>query len=61
MIDLNGARENLPVRIKKSRNFQDFIDGITLTAISALLIVVVMLYITRISFSAEFSLEQIGY
>lgn len=61
MIDLNGARENLPVKIKKSRSFQDFVDGITLTAIAALLIVVIMLYITSISFSADLSLKQIGY
>lgn len=59
-LDLNGARENFPLRVRKSKNFQDFVDGITLTAIAALVIVVIMLYITTISFNADFSLKQIG-
>ena len=61
MIELDGVRDNFPVRIRKNRNFQDFIDGITLTAIAALIVVVIMLYITTISFSTDFSLKQIGF
>lgn len=61
MIELDGVRDNFPVRIRKNRNFQDFIDGITLTAIAALIVVVTMLYITTISFSTDFSLKQIGF
>lgn len=60
MIELDGVQPNFPAKLRKNRTFQDFIDGITLTAIAALLVVVIMLYITTISFSAEFSLKQIG-
>ena len=63
MLNTNFESDNFPVRgkLRKNRTFQDFVDGITLTAIAALLIVIVMLYITTISFSTDFSLKQIGY
>lgn len=61
MMNTDGVQDSFPVRIRKSKNFQDFVDGITLTAIAALLIVVIMLYVTTISFSTDFSLKQIGF
>ena len=60
MIDTSGVRDNFPMRIRKNKTFQDFINGITLTAIGALILVIIMLYITSISFSTDFSLNQIG-
>lgn len=60
-MNIDGVRDNFPVCIRKNKNFQDFVDGITLTAIAALIVVVIMLYVTTISFGTDFSLEQIGF
>lgn len=61
MMNIDGVRDNFPVRICKNKNFQNFVDGITLTAIAALIVVVIMLYVIPISFGTDFSLKKIGY
>jgi len=45
---------------KRQRAFQDFVDGITLTVVGILLVVIFMVSMTNIAFNAEIDLKDFG-
>ncbi len=45
---------------KRQRAFQDFVDGITLTVVGILLIVIFMVSMTNIAFNADIDLKDFG-
>lgn len=45
---------------KKQRAFSDFVDGITLTVVGILLVVIFMVYMTNVAFDTEIDLKNFG-
>lgn len=56
-----APRENTFERIKNSKNFASFIDGITLSAVGILIIVIGMLYFTQVGVNTGMSIADVGY
>ena len=57
MIEIDN--EKIPLR--KNRAFSDFIDGITLTVVAVLLVVIFMVYMTQVSFNSDISWKDVGF
>lgn len=45
---------------KKQRAFSDFVDGITLTVVGILLVVIFMVYLTNVAFDTDIDLKDFG-
>jgi len=61
MID-NNDREN-PLKFnypKKQRAFSDFVDGITLTVVAVLIVVIFMVSMTNIAFDTKINVKDFG-
>lgn len=50
-----------PFTPKKQHNFSDFIDGITLSVVAILVVVILMMYLTDVNFKSDFSLKEFGF
>ena len=53
--------DNEKVPLRKNRAFSDFIDGITLTVVAVLLVVIFMVYMTQVSFNSSVSWKDVGF
>lgn len=48
-------------KYKTSKAFSSFVDGITLTVVGLLIVVIVLLYLTQISFNTDVNFLQFGF
>lgn len=60
----NSPQVDLPPKVVKNRNnkaFVSFVDAITLTVVGILVVVIVLLYLTEISFNSGIDFLQFGF
>ena len=48
-------------KVRGRYNFSDFVDGITLSVVAILVAVILMMYLTDVSFRSDFSIKEFGF
>lgn len=59
----NGFSSSAPrfPKVRKQHNFSEFVDGITLSVVGILVVVILMMYLTDVTFTSSFSLKEFGF
>ena len=60
----NDINVSLPPKVTKNRTskaFSSFVDGITLTVVGLLVVVIILLYLTQISFNTDVNILEFGF
>ena len=59
----NGFFSSAPrfPKVRKQHNFSEFVDGITLSVVGILVVVILMMYLTDVTFTSSFSLKEFGF